>query len=315
MGSTLGCAECHDHKFDPFTAKDFYQMAAFFADIEEVGVYGSQIEPLIRVLPDESKEEISSIQNRIRELRQDGGRLKSNRENIESFRAYLRERLGEWTTVEPQRVWNDCAHPDISGCGDLDLRLEEDGFFRQVVTGEEKPREAVQIVETNLDGEAITAVLLELFPSEGFDDFYLSEFDVKLLREDGRQESIGFGALVPGPPGNGLLPASHPGRQRSVRLAGRLGGRRSAARHVGLGQALAVESRAEAAIHNDLQRTSRQDDSRAFPARRNGVGLPGIAPGRRPPTGPGYGGETLRETRQSSSPDVQAVDKEQFRMA
>ncbi len=197
LGSTLGCAECHDHKFDPFTAKDFYQMAAFFADIEEVGVYGSQFEPLIRVLPDESKEEISSIQDRIRELRQEGGRLKSNRENIETFRAYLRERLEEWTTVEPQRVWNDCAHPDISGCGDLDLRLEEDGFFRQVLTGEEKPREAVQRVETKLDGETITAVLLELFPSEGFDDFYLSEFDVKLLREDGRQESIGFGALVP----------------------------------------------------------------------------------------------------------------------
>ena len=38
MGSTLGCAECHDHKFDPFTQKDFYSLAAFFADIEEVAV-------------------------------------------------------------------------------------------------------------------------------------------------------------------------------------------------------------------------------------------------------------------------------------
>ena len=35
MGQTTGCCQCHDHKFDPLTQRDFYSLGAFFADIQE----------------------------------------------------------------------------------------------------------------------------------------------------------------------------------------------------------------------------------------------------------------------------------------
>jgi hypothetical protein len=41
FGSTFGCAECHDHKFDPITSRDFYELQAFFADMKQWGVYSN----------------------------------------------------------------------------------------------------------------------------------------------------------------------------------------------------------------------------------------------------------------------------------
>src|SRR5262245_27580303 len=38
LASTMGCCECHSHKFDPFTHQDFYRFAAFFADVSEKAV-------------------------------------------------------------------------------------------------------------------------------------------------------------------------------------------------------------------------------------------------------------------------------------
>jgi hypothetical protein len=37
LGMTLGCARCHDHKFDPFTQRDFYRLFAFFNNVPEKG--------------------------------------------------------------------------------------------------------------------------------------------------------------------------------------------------------------------------------------------------------------------------------------
>ncbi len=42
MGLTAGCAKCHDHKFDPISQREYYQLAAFFNTVDEVGLDGSQ---------------------------------------------------------------------------------------------------------------------------------------------------------------------------------------------------------------------------------------------------------------------------------
>jgi len=45
LGSTLACTECHDHKYDPFTQREFYQLYAYFNNVPEQGLDGQKENP------------------------------------------------------------------------------------------------------------------------------------------------------------------------------------------------------------------------------------------------------------------------------
>ncbi len=54
LGQTTGCAQCHDHKFDPFTMRDFYSLGAFFSDVQEA-ILGRREDGLIVGTPEQEK--------------------------------------------------------------------------------------------------------------------------------------------------------------------------------------------------------------------------------------------------------------------
>ncbi len=62
LGLTTGCCECHDHKFDPLSAKDFYRLEAFFADITEQGLYGgSEFGTSLRIATPEQDKKLADL--------------------------------------------------------------------------------------------------------------------------------------------------------------------------------------------------------------------------------------------------------------
>ena len=71
MGLTLTCARCHDHKYDPISQKEFYQMFAFFNSVEETGVlhpkgkFGVNTPPILRVLNEKQKKIRNSLEKDI----------------------------------------------------------------------------------------------------------------------------------------------------------------------------------------------------------------------------------------------------------
>lgn len=63
MGLTVGCAQCHDHKYDPISQKDFYQLYAFFENIEEADIDAPLPGELVRHLQtrDEYREKRAAL--------------------------------------------------------------------------------------------------------------------------------------------------------------------------------------------------------------------------------------------------------------
>ena len=67
LGLTLGCARCHDHKYDPFKQKEFYQVFAYFNNVPEKGKawkYGNS-PPVVEAPTLAQQEELSALETRL----------------------------------------------------------------------------------------------------------------------------------------------------------------------------------------------------------------------------------------------------------
>lgn len=70
LGLTVGCTQCHDHKFDPMTQKEFYQLYAFFNNVPEQGLDGrnGNASPLVPIPSADQQKALDQIAATIRAL-------------------------------------------------------------------------------------------------------------------------------------------------------------------------------------------------------------------------------------------------------
>jgi hypothetical protein len=138
LGMTFGCAQCHDHKYDPISQREYYQFYAFFNSVEgEIGAGGASgyhnkpLPPLLRVETDTYAAALKESQQRIADAE---SALATERERLLSDAAEIHRVMLAWVATRngqtpPSAVLSDkadkslvlwLAADDINGNGIVD---------------------------------------------------------------------------------------------------------------------------------------------------------------------------------------------------
>jgi hypothetical protein len=145
LGLTVGCAQCHTHKFDPITHTDYYRLFAFLNNADE---------PELPVSTPEHEEKRAEGDRSVREIELERIRRAATPEMERAFAAWEMERRKSamaWTIVRPARMQ-----------GGLTRLLQlDDGSI--LATGDTTKRDVYTLAIDNLPAN-VTAIRLEALP-------------------------------------------------------------------------------------------------------------------------------------------------------
>ena len=201
MGLTVGCARCHDHKFDPVSQREYYQLYSYFNHIEESGSVdaGGNAKPVINVPTLEQRQRIKQLDGEIVEQESIQGRSYS--ELAESRAEWIRRLQGELTDKDRISGWQ-ILHPDAATTsGGAAVNVEPGGA---VFVSGTFPKRDDYTVTIKPAAELLAAIRLEALTSRGLKyqgpgrkaNFVLTSFEASLTPPGGEPMQLKFSRTV-----------------------------------------------------------------------------------------------------------------------
>ena len=142
LGLTLECARCHDHKYDPLSQKEYYQLFSYFNNIDESGLYSyftnSTPTPTLRLLKPEQKKKVAALQASLREIERNRPSSRSDRIERKEIKGVLELKgtapveVVDFNTIGGgnQKTLDARENPAVKLTGDDAIGLKTGNFTR-----------------------------------------------------------------------------------------------------------------------------------------------------------------------------------------
>ena len=192
LGQTIGCAQCHDHKFDPIKQLDFYALGAFFADIQEP-IIGPR-EPGMLVPDDQQAAELARLEAEVAHAQ-----IEYDAPHPEWAGTYADWQKVQLEATIQDRRWTALTPVKAESGGGSKLKIEKDHSV--LASGKIPDRDTYTVSFTNglteVVGLRIEALPHESHPAKGpgradNGNFVLTEMVASILRPDHSTNVLSF---------------------------------------------------------------------------------------------------------------------------
>ena len=164
LGLTVGCARCHDHKYDPLTQREFYALFSLFNNVPESGTImgaqnrsGGNSDPLHLLPTAEQEQELAKLEKVVADAEL---AVKAEAANIDSLVTAWEDEVRP-ALAKPQEAWESFEPLELRSVGGATFRRSEDGSW--FVEGQLPPRDTYEF-ESLVPAGKFGGLRLEVLP-------------------------------------------------------------------------------------------------------------------------------------------------------
>lgn len=164
MGLSVGCARCHDHKYDPLSQREFYSLFSLFNNVPETGTNqgtqhrgGGNIDP-IQLLPSPEQEQELARLNQV---------VADAEAAVKAEVANIGDLVRDWVQdirpalAAPHEAWQSFEPLELRSAGGATFRRSEDGTW--LVEGKLPPKDTYEF-ETLVPADRLGGLRIEVLP-------------------------------------------------------------------------------------------------------------------------------------------------------